>query len=41
MARQATETVPCKPETKRLIDEDKPDGWTYDYWLRTKLGVVQ
>jgi len=39
MARQATETLPLKPETKQLVDEDKPDGWTYDYWVRYQLGV--
>lgn len=36
MARQATATLPLKPETKQLIDERKPDGVTYDYWLRSQ-----
>jgi len=34
MARQATATIPLTPETKQLIKERKPDGVTYDYWLR-------
>jgi len=41
MAREATETIPLKPETKELIRERKPDGWTYDYWLQRQLGIVE
>jgi len=25
---------PIKPETKDLIDEVKPDGVSYDHWIR-------
>lgn len=39
MARQATERVPVKPDTKELLDERKPDGWTYDDYLRRLMGV--
>ena len=31
---KATERLPLTPETKRLIDEQKDDGMTYDLWLR-------
>lgn len=42
MPREVTARIPCKPETKRLIDERKPDGVTFDYWLRTQaLGVEE
>jgi len=41
MAREATETICCKPETKRLVKERKKDGETYDLWLRKQLGVVE
>lgn len=40
MAREATKVLPIKPGTKDLIDEQKPDGWTYDYWVRRQLGVA-
>jgi len=40
MGERADKRIPCKDETKRLIDERKPDGWTYDYWLRRQMGVV-
>jgi hypothetical protein len=40
MARQATETIPLRPETKKMIQEQKPDGWTYDYWARVKMGMA-
>jgi hypothetical protein len=40
MGREATAEICCKPETKRLIKEEKPDGETYDRWLRrVALGV--
>lgn len=40
MSERATERLPVKPKTKKLIDEQKPDGVTYDHWLRTRaLGV--
>jgi len=39
MAREATATLPLKPETKELVKERKPDGWTYDYWVRRQMGV--
>jgi len=41
MGRNATETIPLTPETKQLIKENKPDGWTYDYWARRQLGAVE
>jgi len=40
MGRKATDAVPCRPDTKELIRERKPDGWTYDYWLRRQMGVA-
>lgn len=40
MGRQATDSIPLKPETKELVKEDKPDGWTFDYWVRRQLGVA-
>jgi len=39
MAREATETIPIKPETKQLIQERKKDGKTYDLWMREQIGV--
>jgi len=41
MGREATKTLPVKPETKKLVDEQKPDGVTYDYWIRDLLGAEQ
>jgi squalene cyclase len=41
MGREATKTLPVKPETKNLVDEQKPDGVTYDYWVRKQLGVEE
>lgn len=41
MDELATERMPIKPSTKELIDEEKPDGWTYDYWARRQLGVAE
>lgn len=32
---KATERVALRPETKRLLDERKPEGVTYDHWIRT------
>jgi hypothetical protein len=37
MGRKATATIPLKPETKQLVDEEKPEGVTYDYWIREQL----
>jgi hypothetical protein len=34
MAERADQRLPLKPKTKQLIDEEKPDGVTYDHWLR-------
>jgi hypothetical protein len=39
MAREATETIPLKPETKQLIKERKKDGKTFDLWVRERMGV--
>jgi len=30
----ATARLAIKPSTKELIDERKPDGKTYDLWVR-------
>ena len=27
-------TIPVKPETKEQIDEEKPEGMSYDLWIR-------
>lgn len=34
MGRNTTERVALTPETKKLIDEKKPDGVEYDPYLR-------
>lgn len=34
MAREATKTIPLTPETKRLLKESKPEGVTFDHWVR-------
>jgi len=40
MAREATAEICLRPETKELAKEDKPEGWTWDYWVRREaLGV--
>jgi len=39
MGETATERLPVTPSTKNLVDERKPDGVTYDYWIREQLGV--
>jgi len=39
MGRQATETIPLTPETKKLLKEQKADGVTFDYWVREQLGA--
>jgi len=39
MVREATETIPLKPETKQLVQEHKKDGKTYDLWMRELMGV--
>jgi hypothetical protein len=39
MGRKATKTLPVRPETKQLVDERKPEGVTYDHWVRQLLGV--
>lgn len=42
MGENATGRLPVKPKTKQLIDERKPEGMTYDLWLRqVALGVDQ
>jgi hypothetical protein len=38
--RKATAVIPLTPETKRLLEESKPDGVTYDRWVRKQLGAV-
>lgn len=40
MSRVADKRLPVTEETKNLIDDRKPDGVTYDYWIRKHaLGV--
>jgi hypothetical protein len=34
MGRKATDALPIRPETKRLVDEVKPEGVTYDHWVK-------
>ena len=37
MARKATKTIPVRPDTKKLLDECKPEGVTYDHFQRELL----
>jgi hypothetical protein len=40
MGRQATSELCVTPETKKLCKEAKPEGVTWDYWIRKEaLGV--
>lgn len=39
MAREATATIPLKPETKQLIQKRKKDGKTYDLWMREQMNL--
>lgn len=40
MAREATSELCIKPKTKELCKEAKPDGVTWDHWIRENaLGV--
>lgn len=39
MASKATKRIALTPETKRLLDERKPDGVTHDHYVRKLLGV--
>lgn len=41
MGREATKTIPLKPETKELLRERKKDGETFDLWVRRQLGVEE
>lgn len=41
MARQVTDQIPIKPETKDVIRERKPDGVTYDHYVRQLMGLEQ
>lgn len=41
MAREVTEQIPIRPETKQLIQERKPDDVSYDYYIRRLMGVEQ
>jgi hypothetical protein len=34
MGRNTTERIALTPETKDLLDEQKPVGVTYDHWIR-------
>lgn len=35
---QEWETIPVHKGTKERIDNEKPDGVTYDYWVRQLMG---
>lgn len=37
MPAKATERVALRPDTKSLLDERKPDGVTYDHFIKTLL----
>jgi hypothetical protein len=41
MSERASERLPLRPKTKKALDEQKPDGWTYDYWVRKQLGIAK
>ena len=34
----ADKRIPVTEETKELVDDRKPDGMTYDLWLRRLMG---
>lgn len=40
MGRKATKQIPVRPETKQLADEQKPEGVTWDRWVRTLMGAT-
>lgn len=37
---RATARIAVTESTKERVDEDKPDGVTYDFWFRQKLGLT-
>lgn len=37
MARKATKCIPVRPDTKNLVDEQKPEGVTFDHWIRKQM----
>ena len=37
MGRNTTKRVALTPETKRLLDEQKPDGVSHDFYIRHAL----
>lgn len=39
MGRKATAEICLRPETKQLVKERKPDGVTYDHYVRQLLEV--
>jgi hypothetical protein len=40
MSGRADNMLPVHDDTKELIDERKPDGMTYDLWIRrAALGI--
>jgi hypothetical protein len=40
MSERADKRVPVTASTKRLLDEAKDDGKTYDLWIREQLGAA-
>lgn len=42
MGRRATAELCVTPETKELAKERKPDGMTWDLWIRQEaLGITE
>jgi hypothetical protein len=39
--RKATKEICIRPETKELAKERKPEGVTWDRWLRRMMGVEE
>lgn len=37
MGRKATKEIPLRPKTKRALSEQKPEGETWDRFLRRRL----
>lgn len=39
MPAKATERIALRPNTKDILDDRKPEGVTYDHYVRELLGV--
>lgn len=37
MVRKATKCIPVRPDTKELVDDLKPEGETFDRFVRRML----